>query len=118
MMASTERRSLPGGREARESHLVESNEFSDFIAHLHLKNLSARTITEYRKVLRSLFSHLGLSDSSPKEITTAELREYVATLQGRGLAPKTVSNHVLVIKGFFGFLLAKWVHDGVGGKRG
>jgi len=87
--------------------LREHPEVRDFIAHLRLKNLSPRTIVEYRKVLNSLFDHIGLGDSSPAEITTAQLRDYVASLQQRGLAPKTVSNHVLVIKRFFGFLLAE-----------
>ena len=87
--------------------MQEHPEVRDFIAHLRLKNLSPRTIVEYRKVLNSLFDHIGLGDSSPTEITTAQLRDYVASLQQRGLAPKTVSNHVLVIKRFFGFLLAE-----------
>ena len=85
----------------------EHPEVTDFIAHLRLKNLSPRTITEYGKVLNSLLDHIGLTDSSPKEITTAQLRDYVASMQQRGLAAKTVSNHVLVIKSFFGFLLAE-----------
>lgn len=82
-------------------------EVTDFIAHLRLKNLSPRTIVEYKKVLSSLFDHIGLGDSSPKEITTPQLREYVASLQERALAPKTVNNYVLVIKRFFGFLLVE-----------
>jgi len=86
---------------------MEHRESSDFIAHLHLKNLSSRTIEEYGKVLRSLFEHLGLGDSPPSQITAAQLRDYVASMQQRGLAAKTVSNHVLVMKRFFGFLLAE-----------
>lgn len=92
------------GKEGSVGRLLEHNEFSDFIAYLRLKNLSARTITEYGKVLHALFSHVGLDGSSPKEITSAQLRDYVASLQQRGLAAKTVSNHVLIIKRFFGFL--------------
>jgi len=86
---------------------MEHRESSDFVAHLHLKNLSYRTIVEHGKVLRSLFEHLGLGDSPPSQITAAQLRDYVASMQQRGLAAKTVSNHVLVIKRFFGFLLAE-----------
>jgi integrase/recombinase XerD len=87
--------------------LREYPEVGDFIAYLRLKNLSPRTIVEYGKVLNSLFEQIGLGESSPKEITTGQLREYVASLQQRGLAAATVSNHVLVIKRFFGFLLAE-----------
>jgi len=87
--------------------LREHPEVADFIASLHLKNLSSRTIEEYGKVLRSLFNYLGLGDSPPSQITAAQLRDYVASMQQRGLAAATVSNHVLVIKRFFGFLLAE-----------
>lgn len=86
---------------------MEYDEVSDFIAHLHLKNLSPGTITEYEKVLRSVFEHIDLGDSSPGEITAAQLRDYVASMQQRGLAANTVSNRVLVTKRFFGFLLAE-----------
>jgi len=86
---------------------MEHHEGSDFIAHLRLKNLSPRTIEEYGKVLRSLFEHLELGNSPPSQITAAQLRDYVASMQQRGLGAKTVSNHVLVIKRFFGFLLAE-----------
>lgn len=85
----------------------EYPEVGDFIAYLRFKNLSPRTIVEYGKVLNSLFEQIGLGELSPKEITTGQLREYVASLQQRGLAAATVSNHVLVIKRFFGFLLAE-----------
>ena len=82
-------------------------EVSDFIAHMRPKNLSPRTIEEYQKVLGSLFKHIKLDDSSPREITVPQLHDYVTSMQQRGLAAKTVSNHVLVIKCFFGFLLAE-----------
>ena len=81
-------------------------EVSDFTAYLRLKNLSPRTIEEYQKVLGSLFKHIKL-DSSPAAITVPQLRDYVASMQQRGLAAKTVSNQVLVIKRFFGFLLTE-----------
>ena len=70
---------------------MQYDELSDFIAYLRLKNLSPRTITEYQKVLESLFDHVGLDASSPREITAAQLRDYVASLQERDLAAKTVS---------------------------
>ena len=85
----------------------EHPEVADFITYLRLKNLSPRTIEEYQKVLGSLFKYVKPGDSSPEEITTPQLRNYVASMQERGLAAKTVSNHVIVIKRFFGFLLAQ-----------
>ena len=86
---------------------MKHRQVSDFIAYLRLKNLSPRTIEEYQKVLGSLFKHVKPGHSSPGEITVPQLRGYVASMQQRGLAAKTVSNHVLVIKRFFGFLLAE-----------
>ena len=82
-------------------------EVADFVAYLQLKNLSARTLTEYEKVLRSLFNHVGLADSSPVRITAAQLRDYLSSLHQNGLSPKTVGDRVVVIKRFFGFLLAE-----------
>jgi len=84
---------------------LEHPHVCDFIAHLHLKNLSSRTIGEYSKILRALFAHLGPGVKAPDEVTIAQLRQYVASLQARGLAPKSVSDHVVAIKRFFGFLI-------------
>jgi integrase/recombinase XerD len=95
------------GRLSFWEHTLKHRQVSDFTAYLRLKNLSPRTIEEYQKVLGSLFKYLKLGDSSPGEITVPQLRDYVASMQQRGLAAKTVSNHVLVIKRFFGFLLAE-----------
>ena len=78
----------------------------NFGGHLRLKNLSPRTIGEYSRILKAVFTHLGPGVAQPSDITTAMLREYVAGLQARGLSAKSVSDHVLVIKRFFGFLLA------------
>ena len=87
--------------------MQEHPQVSDFIAYLRLKNLSPRTIALYRDALTKLFEHVGLGRSAPGQITTAQLREHVTSLLDRGLAPKTVSNRVLAIKRFFGFLLAE-----------
>lgn len=81
-------------------------ELDDFVAFLYLKNLSPRSIEEYEKILNNLFEYLG-GAASPTRVTTAELRRYVVGLQERGLSDKTVSNHVVVIKRFFGFLLTE-----------
>jgi integrase/recombinase XerD len=86
--------------------VTEHPEPADFLAYLRLKNLASRTIEEYEKILNNLFEYFG-GGSSPTQVTTADLRRYVASLQKRGLADKTVSNHVLVIKRFFGFLLTE-----------
>ena len=86
---------------------IEHPQARDFIAHLRLKNLSPRTIGEYSRILKALFAHLGPEVATPSDIIIAMLREYVAGLQERGLSAKSVSDHVLVIKRFLGFLLAE-----------
>ncbi len=86
----------------------------DFVAFLRLKNLAERSIDEYQKILNNLFDATDLaSDASPADVTTARLRVYVAGLQERGLADKTVTNHVVVIKRFFGYLFTQGIipHD-------
>jgi len=87
--------------------LQEHPEVSDFIAYLHLKNLSQTTIAGYHDTLKRLFAHVGLGEAAPSEISAAQLRDYVASLQERGLAANTVANYMLAIKRFFGFLLAE-----------
>ena len=87
--------------------MPEHPEVTDFIAYLRLKNLSASSIATYHSALRRLFAHVGLGGSAPSQITPAQLRNYVASLQDRGRSPKTVANYVLIIKRFFGFLLAE-----------
>ena len=59
-------------------------EVSDFIAYLHLKNLSPVTIARYHDTLKRLFAHVGLGESAPSGITAAQLRDYVASLQRAG----------------------------------
>jgi len=79
-------------------------EIDDFIAYLRLKNLAPRTIREYEHVIRNLFRALKPPVESPTEVTTAQLRRYIASLQERGLAPKTVGFRVMVLKRFYRFL--------------
>ncbi len=78
----------------------------DFIVFLRLKNLSSRTIEEYDKILNQLLVYFG-KGFPLSQVTTAQLRKYVIGLRERGLAAKTIHNHVIVIKGFFGYLLAE-----------
>lgn len=83
--------------------MVIRRALDDFVAFLRLRNLAERSIEEYQKILNSLIDHVG-GDISPAQVTTVHLRGYVASLLERGLTERTVSNHVVVIKRFFGFL--------------
>ncbi len=86
---------------------MEHPEVTDFVAYLHLKNLALATVEKYQHVLKRLFDHIELGPSPPSQITTAQLRDYVASLHERELAPNSIRNSVVAIKRFFGFLLAE-----------
>jgi site-specific recombinase XerD len=112
-------RDLPSSAEGRRAPVRESRKrvkqvrmslpdnphLSSFVAFLRLKNVSERTIEEYVKILRALFRQTGFDERGPEQLTTDQLRLYLASLKERGLAPKTISDHVIIIKRFFGFLL-------------
>jgi site-specific recombinase XerD len=80
---------------------------AEFFVHLSRQNLAERSITEYRKAMRYLFNYLDWQDAPPSEITTAQLKEYIASLEEKGLATKTIRTRLFIIKRFFGFLVDK-----------
>lgn len=84
---------------------MEHSRVAEFFAHLSRQNRAERTITEYRKVLRDLFRYLDWGSAPPSQITTAQLKEYVGSLEERGLATKTIRFRLFTIKRFFGFLV-------------
>ncbi len=76
----------------------------EFVSHLRLKNLSPRTIALYEWVLKDFFRSCP-ELSAPTDATFDHLRVYVAALQARGRAAKTVADRVTILKQFFGYLL-------------
>ncbi len=82
-------------------------EIRAFAAFVRLKGLSNRTLEDHLRTLRDLSRHAGLDNRSPKDLTTAELRAYVADLQRRSLSASTVASRVANIQRVFGFLLAE-----------
>lgn len=89
------------------SPLSEHAQTKDFLAFLRLKNLSPLTIALYRAVLHDLFIHLDPVPDSPGQVTSAQLRSYVAALYERGLAAKTINDRVVIMRRFYGFLAAE-----------
>lgn len=79
----------------------------DFFSFLRLKNVAPGTIGQYEWTLQDLFRFLPASLNALNDVTRAHLREYVADLQARRLAPKTVSDRVTILKRFFGYLHAE-----------
>lgn len=97
---------VAGGLKNKMPLSTEHTDVRDFLVYLRLKNLAPRTINEYQWVLKDLFRHCPPDLTTPPEVTFTHLRDYVAGLQARGLAAKTVSDRVIVVKRFFGYLLA------------
>jgi len=92
---------------SRKIDVEQFPEVRDFVAFLRLKNLSPRTIEAYSEVLRDLLCYLGSEADSPARVTAAQLRQYMAGLQERGLAARSISHRVRALKRFFGFLLTE-----------
>jgi len=86
---------------------IEHPDARDFFDYLRLKNLSARTITEYQWVLKDFFRSCPPDLPAPQDVTIAQLRDYVAGLQTRKLGAKTVGDRVVILKRFFGYLLVE-----------
>ena len=89
------------------SSLNDHPQTKDFLAFLRLKNLSPKTIVQYRSVLGDLFRHVDPLPESPGNVTAAHLRAYVADLRERGLAAKTITDRVVIIRRFYSFLLVE-----------
>ncbi len=83
---------------------LAQKDVKDFISYLHLKNLSPRTIALYEWLLNDFFRSCPAL-SKPTDVTFDHLRIYVAALQARGTAAKTVADRVTILKRFFGYLL-------------
>ena len=83
------------------------NEIQQFVAFLQLKGLATTTLIQYLSVLRALIEHVGLAGRDPGQLSVADLRSCVAAWQSRGWQPSTVAGRVMVIKRFYGFLLAE-----------
>jgi site-specific recombinase XerD len=86
--------------------LTTSNDpLADYGAYLRLKGLSSTTIGNYLHHLNHLFRFLKVEPKAVATLTAAQLRSYVASLQERDLADRSVSSAVQAIKAFFCFLL-------------
>jgi len=71
----------------------------EYLLDLRLRNCSPRTITEYQKVLGWYFRDAGcceLADTSKRAV-----REWVASMWEKGLAPGTIATRVGVLKRVF-----------------
>ncbi len=86
---------------------IENVEVRDFISFLQLKNVSAQTIVQYQWTLKDFLRSSPSSRMIFQEITAADLRGYVAGLQAKQLAAKTINDRVTILKRFFGYLVSE-----------
>ena len=80
---------------------------ADYTSYLRLKALSEASIKKYRYILRVLFRFLDLEPSQAATLSAAQIRRYASSLQERGLAANTVTQHVKAIRGFCSFLVGE-----------
>ena len=88
---------------------------SDFLEKLcSLKNLSLNTVIAYRTDLIQFFSflseHFGLTDLNgfdPEQVTTVEVRLFMAALIERGVQPRSIARKLASIKSFY-----RYLHEG------
>jgi integrase len=81
-----------------------------FLHHVeHVRGRKASTVQDYRIILeRHLVPNFG--SKAIDRITSDDVGRYLAAKRNAGLAPKTVSNHLVVAHGLFGFALKRgWV---------
>ncbi len=80
---------------------------SQYDTYLELKGVSLNTRKRYQSFLTSLFRFVELNPSEIAHVTTAHLRTFVAGLQERRLADRTVASSVTMLKTFFGYAVAE-----------
>jgi len=80
---------------------------SQYDTYLKLKGVCLKTRKRYQSLLTSLFRSVGLNPSEIAQVTTAHLRAYVAGLQARRLADRTVASSVTMLKTFFGYAVTE-----------
>jgi len=78
----------------------------EFLAYVQVeKGLSRNTLESYRRDLRRLQEWAATSDKSPRDLSRADLRKWIADLSREGLAPSSVARAVSAARGFFRFLM-------------
>lgn len=92
----------------REFHLEG---FSDFL--LFERGLSATTHEAYMADCGELVDFAASRDvKAPVDVDYGLLREHVASLAERGLAPSTIARKLSALRGYFAYLLAERIVDG------
>jgi integrase/recombinase XerD len=82
--------------------------FAAFLLDKEIAGCTRFTLLWYREYVGRLVTWLAAHDvTTPAGITLAILRAYIADVQGRGLAPKTVHHHAAAAKTFCKWLAAE-----------
>lgn len=92
------KRPLPQAQGERIERLIASL-VSYLTTECHLSN---NTIQAYSRDLQRFRTWLG--NKNPKDLTIAELSDYVAWLHDQSLAPASVARHIISLKVFFRYL--------------
>jgi integrase/recombinase XerC len=91
------------GSEAAGNTSAPPTALQDWIAHLaNERRLAALTLSAYRRDADALLALAG--GRAPASLTAQDIRRFIATLHGKGLAPKSLSRMLSSWRGLFEFL--------------
>lgn len=86
----------------------------DYITELQVvNNVSAETIRSRKTALRDYARAIGGKDeyAVPIHATETEIKKWMMVMRGRNLKDRTVKNYVLLVSGFYNFLIESPDHD-------
>jgi len=102
-MASIRRKKKLIPRSRRTGGLCEANWGPRFVTYLQNEcHLAANTVDAYRRDMAKFFQWCG--SRNIRQMTVAELAEYVAYLASRSLAPASIARHIVTLRMFIRFL--------------
>src|SRR5690348_10528737 len=83
--------------------LAELNQFLDY-ARVE-KGLASNSIENYRRDLVEFAGYTTRSRKSLERIKREDIRNFLATLYGRGLGGRSVARHLVALRNFYRFLV-------------
>ena len=87
-----------------------------FLEHLEYeRNLSARTVTSYRKDLKDLsdffVDHFGAMDWNVSTVDRSDLRAFMGWCQKKGLGRRSIARKISAVRSFYKFLSSEGLDD-------
>jgi integrase/recombinase XerD len=88
-------------------HATGADLVDEFLERLRVEDgAAALTVTAYRRDLRRLAAFVSTRRRTPETARPADLVDYLASLQARGLGPRTLGRQLAAIRGLYRFARA------------